>query len=121
MTNQLKFDPAELNNFTGTEHYYRHALNRSIVYTDGAQYVAEAAGAYWLLDEIAISQHLEGLAKEQFQVWDLKVRENDTGTLTCEDGNYNVLYTKELEYTDFPKAGVTLWFENNTIYLPSER
>jgi hypothetical protein len=23
-------------------------------------------------------------------------------------------------YTDFPPEGITLWFTNNTIYLPSE-
>jgi hypothetical protein len=112
----------DLTRFTGTESYYRHALNRNVVYTDGAAYVAEEGGAFWLLDSIALAQLSEKrVAAEEFQAWKLAVRSNRTATLTCEDGNYNVVYTQELEFTDFPEPGITLWFENNTIYLPSER
>src|SRR5882757_828930 len=49
----------ELAQFTGTEHWYRHALNRNVLFTDGAKYVADQAGAYWLLDEIALIQHYD--------------------------------------------------------------
>ena len=45
----------DLSQFTGTENWYRHNLNTDILYTDGAKYVAETAGAYWLLDEIAVA------------------------------------------------------------------
>ena len=40
--------------------------------------------------------------------------------MTCEDGNYHVVFTKELAFTDFPLDDITLWFTNNVIYLPSE-
>ena len=46
---------ADLAQFTGTERYYRHGINRKVCYTEGAQHVAEAGGAYWLLDEIRTS------------------------------------------------------------------
>lgn len=49
---------ADLRQFNGSENWYRHSLNRDILYTDGAQYVAEAGGAYWLLDEIALGEPL---------------------------------------------------------------
>ena len=52
MKNELT--AAELAKFTGSEHWYRHALNRKVLFTDGAKYVADRAGAYWLLDEIAL-------------------------------------------------------------------
>ena len=52
MTNEKLPD---LRQFTGSEHWYRHSLNRAVVYTDGAKYVADQVGAYWLLDEIALS------------------------------------------------------------------
>lgn len=42
---------AALAQFAGTAHYYR--LNRLCVITDGAKYLAEAAGAFWLLDTAA--------------------------------------------------------------------
>ena len=47
---------SELAQFTGSENWYRHGINRNVLYTDGAQHVAEHGGAYWLLDEIAIIQ-----------------------------------------------------------------
>jgi hypothetical protein len=47
---------ATLRQFTGSENFYRHAINREAHYTDGAKYVANQAGAYWLLEEIAIIQ-----------------------------------------------------------------
>jgi len=47
---------SELAQFTGSDNWYRHSINRNVLYTDGAQHVAEHGGAYWLLDEIAIIQ-----------------------------------------------------------------
>ena len=47
---------SELAQFTGSDNWYRHTINRNVLYTDGAQHVAEHGGAYWLLDEIAIIQ-----------------------------------------------------------------
>ena len=45
---------ADLATFTGSEQFYGHSINRRVIYTEGAQHVAEAGGAYWLLDEIAL-------------------------------------------------------------------
>lgn len=105
--------------FTGSETFYQHALTTA-VNTEGAKYVAEAAGAYWLLDSIALNQAYNKKVKaEEFQVWKLAVHE-EGATLTCDDGNGNVVLTEQIEYTDFPAEGVTLWFQNNTILLPSE-
>jgi hypothetical protein len=112
---------ADLAQFTGSENWYRHAINRAVLFTDGAKYVADQAGAYWLLDEIAIIQpHDKRVAADEFQVWKLAVNADQTGVLTCEDGNDNIVYTKSIEYTDFPIEGITLWFTNNTILLPRE-
>jgi hypothetical protein len=110
----------ELAQFTGSEHWYRHALNRQVTYTDGAKYMADQAGAYWLLDEIALAQHFnENVRAEAFQVWKLAVSGNNA-TLACEDGNDRVVYTKTIPSTDFPEPGITLWCTDNVILLPSE-
>jgi len=112
---------ADLALFTGSENWYRHGLNRNVLFTDGAKYVADQGGAYWLLDEIALAQRYEkSVAAEEFQVWKLAVNSDHTATLTCEDGNNNVVFTKALEFTDFPLSETVLWFTNGTIYLPSE-
>jgi hypothetical protein len=66
---------SDLAQFTGSENWYRHGINRNVLYTDGAQHVAEHGEAYWLLDEIAIIQpYNKAVAAEEFQVWKLAVR-----------------------------------------------
>ena len=110
-----------LRQFTGTEQWYRHALVRHVLYTDGVQHVAEHGGAYWLIDEIAFAQQgVPEVAAQAFQAWTLEVAENSTATLTCEDGDYNAVYSKEIPYTDFPLPKITFWYTNNVILLPSE-
>jgi hypothetical protein len=116
-----KLTQSDLNQFTGSENWYRHGLNRNVTYTDGAQYLADKGGAYWLLDAIAICQlHEKRVAAEEFQVWKLTVREDRTATFVCDDGNDNIVYTQHIEFTDFPLDEVTLYFANNVIHLPSE-
>jgi hypothetical protein len=111
---------SDLAQFTGTEQWYRHGLNRKVLYTDGAKHVAETGGAYWLLDEIALNQTRPRVRREQFQVWKLVVKDN-TAKLTCDDGDGNIVFRKKIDFTDFPLAEITFYFENNVICLPSER
>jgi hypothetical protein len=107
--------------FTGTEQWYRHSINRTVLYTDGVRYVAEHGQAYWLLDEIALIQPYDkSIAAEEFQVWKLEVQPDKTATLTCDDGNGHVVFSKEIPYTDFPLETITLYFANDVIHLPSE-
>ena len=121
MTDTKTLTKADLIQFTGSEHWYRHAMVRDVLYTDGVKYVAETAGAYWLIDEIAFAQRFDKLlAAEEFQSWKLTVNADHTATLTCEDGNGGVVFTKAIEFTDFPLEEITLYFINNTILLPSE-
>ena len=119
--NKKTLSADDLAQFIGTERRYRHAINRNVLYTEGAQYVAEQGEAYWLLDEIALIQPYDkNVAAEEFQVWKLTVRPEKTATLTCDDGNGNIVFTKEIPFTDFPLETITLYFANNVIHLPSE-
>ena len=111
---------ADLAQFTGSETWYRHALVRDVLFTDGAKHVADAGGAYWLLDEIALAQRYKRhVAAEEFQVWTLKVKDGKA-TLTCDDGNGNAVYSKRIPFTDFPLDEISLYYCNKTILLPSE-
>jgi hypothetical protein len=56
MTKAHKLREANLCQFIGSENWYRHGINSNVVFTDGAKYVADQGGAYWLLDAIAIAQ-----------------------------------------------------------------
>ena len=111
----------DLAQFYGSENWYRHCLVRSVLFTDGAKYVADAGGAYWLLDEIALAQKFEKrVAGEAFQLWRLTVKADTTAALVCEDGNGRAVYSKEIPFSDFPLAVISFYVVNNTILLPSE-
>lgn len=117
-----RLDPAIMAGFIGSETFYRHGLVRSICFTEGAKYVADAAGAYWLLDELATNQLRPKIRREEFQVWKLIVdADHQSAVLICEDGNDNEVWRKAIEFTDFPGEGITLYLENNVICLPRER
>lgn len=115
-----KLTADDLRQFSGTTQWFRHGLMRSVLYTEGVQYLAEQAGAYWLIDKVATLQLEQKISAEGFQVWKLRVADSKA-TLTCEDGNDNTVYREAIEFTDFPLAEIDLWFENSVIMLPSER
>ena len=110
----------ELNHFTGSEVFYRHPLNRKIIYTQGVQYLAEKAEAYWLLDYIVSNQHNPKIKIEPFQVWQIKVNEHNKAAIWVEDGNKNRIKSFKLEFTDFPLPEFTLWLTDSTLLLPNE-
>jgi hypothetical protein len=100
-------------------------LFRNSVLTEGALYVAENCGAYWLMDAIASYKHDPVFRGQDFQVWAL-VKGDDGWRLSAEDGNGNALASQFIEYSDFPlDEGVTIWAIRNelgglTLMLPSE-
>ena len=115
-----KFNPADLAQFTGTEHYYR--LNRKCLVTDGAKFLADTAKAYWLLD-VAASYLIELGTTDWFVLVRLRVKEF-SAELTVEDGNGAVRASQQIPYTDFPADEQLLYAcwdgENWVIMLPSE-
>jgi hypothetical protein len=120
MSADNRLDMDVLVQFTGTSQWYRHALVHDVLYTDGARYVADHAGAYWLLDEIALSQAYDRkVASAPFQVWHLNVVGSE-GELACEDGDGNRIAAKLIPFTDSPAPGIRFYCCDKTIMLPSE-
>lgn len=109
----------DLVQFTGTEHWYRHPILKHFLYTDGVQHVAETGEAYWLIDVIASAQLIGEVEREEFQVWILKTKDS-TGIVYAEDGNGNLIYRQEIEFTDFPLEEIKFFFTDNVLMLPSE-
>ena len=107
---------ADLNQFTGTTQYFHH-WTKKIKYTDGVFYVAEAAGAYWLIDLIASYQPLDA----EFQVWTLH-KEGEFHYVECTDGNDVPLVRQDLDYTDFPEdiMPFKVYLQNEVLMLTSE-
>lgn len=110
---------SDLTQFYGTENWYQHPLMPMISYTDGAKYVADEGDAYWLLDTIAGAQYLSTVRGEEVQVWKLTVKD-ERGTLTCDDGDGNIVYMQDIPYTDFPLPEIKFYFVGKTIMLTSE-
>lgn len=114
----------DLSGFTGTEGYYRHWFG-GYVYTDGVKFLATECDAFWLIDAVLSYQRSKQIRENEsllvIQFWKL-VAKDGKATLTCrEDSGIPPAITQEIEFTTFPDGEVELWFENNTLYLPSER
>ena len=114
------FNPADLTQFTGTERYYR--LNRKCLLTDGTKYLAEAAGAFWLMD--AAASYLIELGTDDWFVQVKLVVSCSSAILTLEDGNGHVRARQVIPYTDFPLPEQNLYAcwdgEHWVLMLPSE-
>ena len=111
-----------LNQFTGTEHYYRVSPLSELVITDGVKYLCDHAGCYWLTDIIASYQPdcMKDEMLRDFQLWTLKVKDSK-GEVIWERDTNNVAFTQKISHTYFPLSEITLYCENGVICLPSER
>lgn len=123
----MSLTESDLRQFTGTEQWHRHGLMRNILFTDGVKFLAEKAGAFWLIDKIATLQLESKIRAEDFQVWRLMVK-GSSATLTCDDGDKIgvggskpiLIHSEEIAFTDFPLDKIELWVEGDVILLPSE-
>jgi len=109
----------ELGGFTGTEYYHRHWLG--LVYTDGIKYLADKAGAHWLIDLVASYQGK--LKREEFQVWRIRVNEKREATVDCWSDvpeKSKKLVEQFIPFTDFPLEMYEFYCINGTILLKSE-
>ena len=112
---ETQISESDLNQFVGTENYYRH-WTRQGVYTDGVQYLAEQAGAYWLID--AIFSHRR---REAFQVWTLKKNDDNSAILTMqEDSGEPAKVRQTIPFTDFPLDQIKLYLIDSVLLLTSE-
>ena len=109
---------SELAQFTGTTQWFKNLMFPNFRYTDGVKYLAEKAGAYWLIDYI-FSNQVSPVKEQPFQVWKISVNDN-VGFIKVEDGNYNVVKEFKIPFTDFPLEEYTLWFTDNVLLLKSE-
>jgi hypothetical protein len=117
-TDKLK---SNLARFYGSDVWYRHGLNRNMLYTEGVQYFAETAGghgAYWLLDIIA-TEVFPLLEKEPFLVIKVIVNTSDCH-IFADDGNDNLVWSRYIDYTDLQEGTWEFYFTDNVLLLPSE-
>jgi hypothetical protein len=107
------------------------------------RFLAEQAGAYWLIDLIASHQRSAAARREPFQVWRLVLTPNrPRGFMAraemggdCRGTGQVLLHqnragqwlegpaiVQRIPYTDFPLPdGIKLYLEDGVLCLPSER
>lgn len=112
-----------LRHFSGSDTFTQWSpLFRKSLLTEGALFVAEQAGAYWLFD--LIESHLIINSGEHHVVASLSIS-GSSGLVELTDGDGVCLASQELGFTDFPSPGVTIWSVVNehggrTHMLPGE-
>ena len=107
----------------GTMAYHKFSIMfPNLVLTDGAKYLADSTGAYWLMNAIGSYQTecMKDKMLKDIQFWTFTVKDG-IGTIKCERDTGNVAFTQEIPYTDFPLDEIKLYVENGVIMLPSER
>ena len=116
MSNRSKPTPeelqADLDQFIGGDDLIRHWTKR-LLYTEGVNYLAEQAGAFWLIDAVA-SYQPEAVIRQSgrlqsFQLWRLEVADRKAVLECREDSGQPAKIRQEIEYTDFPLAEFE-WF-----------
>lgn len=108
---------AVINGFLGgSENRYRHHFNRAFIFTEGMKAVADEAGAYWLIDEMALV-----LAPVYAKAWlaeaasigivDFHVTEAGVGRLTLSlADDQPPAVDKTIDQTDFPPGQWQFYF-----------
>lgn len=101
-----------LTQFRGTEHYYR--THPGLLATDGAKYLADEAGSYWLFNLV-----WDVLPKitDEFAVLELSLREGTDGAeVKIHDGREpeTVYHRQEITRTDFRLPSITLYVQQNS-------
>lgn len=121
-----------LRQFMGGGDMFRHPLNKTLIFSEGVKYLAENAGAYWLIDIVAsvLNKGKEGiLGKDSFMCCKLKKTQGNAFVFTIdngndptspEDGEYKLYYKQEIPFSDFPLDEFKLFLCNETLILPSE-
>lgn len=108
----------ELAQFTGTEKWYRHGINRHMLYTEGVQYFCERAGCYWFLDIVA-TEHFRLQRLHPFLAIALEAGDSKAN-IFVDDGDGKPIYRRHIEYTDCPDGTWRFYLTDNVMLLPSE-
>lgn len=111
----------DLDQFIGTEQYHRNFTG--LIYTDGVEYFAEKAGAYWLID--LVGSYLPTIKRVSDYFFKISVESHN-------DNSWNVLITHEIsgkvavvasqsgQFTDLPEGEYQFFLIDGVMLLPQE-
>lgn len=105
-----------LRDFTGSEQFTRYSpmLFPKLIITEGLKFLAEEAGAYWLLD--VVGSHLPSV-KDRFAVVHLNRYGNRALFHITDDDPANITYCEQdIEFTDFPLEEIKMYLSFDGTY-----
>lgn len=105
----------DLGQYYGTQQYHKCYLG--VLATDGVAYIMSNGYSWLVTDAISVIKTL--LKNQEFLVIKLELLENSKARMIITDGNDNILYEQNYEYTD-AKRKLTLFYQNNVIMLSGE-
>ena len=119
----------KLDLFHGTEEYFRHTVIGSgsgLLLTDGTNFLRKEAKCHWLFDEIYFA--MMKIRNEDFLSFNMEVSDSSSAQIKIDDGNGNILYEKDILFTDFPLDKINLFIidqrrglnTNIVVMLPRE-
>lgn len=116
---------AQLAHHHGSGQWYRHGLNRRHLHTDGVQDLAATAGAFWLIDLIALNFEPRLRRRgETFSVLLLTVCNGKAVLEAFDDLPGRLLHNEAIPWTDFPAGVFKLYLslepDHSVLLLPSE-
>jgi len=121
---------SKLSRHCGTSKYYRHALCRRLLFTDGIADMAEQLSAYWLIDLVASYVATRDLPAMTF--WELRRLQeraaNDAVVVAREDIGRPYVVRQLIPFTDFPidvDETFSVWLQSTgdgrfVLMLPTE-
>lgn len=115
-----------LRQFTGSSTFTKFSpLFPNVVLTEGAEFLADECGAYWLMDVIA--SHTPSVPKDEtFTIAQLTVNPMNKAFFTLADDSpaTKIYANQSISYTDFPLDEIKLYViregDEWVILLPSE-
>ena len=113
MTNVAELEKG-LAGFYGTESYHR--IYPNLVLTDGAKYLADEAGCYWLYDIVWSVLNHPNIYNQDFLVVQIHKTEHPKAVVRIMDGDDTVLYQQNIPYTDFPLNKYEVYVQYNGEY-----
>lgn len=107
-----------LSQFYGTQNYFR--ISPLLVLTDGAKYLAESCGAFWLFDilgSILTDKKIVSYFKRYSPV-PVRIKLDGKGGAVVSVGNEKKpIYSQKIESTDFPLDEYSFYVGDNGDYF----
>ena len=116
-TQEQKQIISELNQNTGSQQYFKIPFSK-IVYTEGIEDLIKRCGCWWLISDLGIELSNQ---EKPFLIVRIEVNEDDSAIITLkEDSDLEIIYKKEIGYTDFSLKEFEFYLIDKVFLLKNE-